>query len=78
MLAAIDAMGAACERHGIPLITAALQSSLRDPRIHSTVCGLVTPQQLDETVRMAETEIPDDLWEELDALRPSRESWIDD
>ncbi|MGN7950549.1 aldo/keto reductase [Microbacterium sp. 22215] len=78
MLAAIDAMGAACERHGVPLIVAALQSSLRDPRIHSTVCGLVTPQQLDETVRMAETVIPDALWDELDALRPSRESWIDD
>lgn len=78
MLAAIDAMGAACERHGIPLIVAALQSSLRDPRIHSTVCGLVTPAQLDQTVGMAETVIPDALWEELEALRPSKETWIDD
>lgn len=78
MLAAIDAMGAACERHGVPLITAALQSSLRDPRIHSTVCGLVTPAQLDQTVRMAETVVPDALWEELEALRPSKETWIDD
>lgn len=78
LLAAIDAMGAACERHGVPLIVAALQSSLRDPRIHSTVCGLVTPAQLDETVRMAETVVPDELWDELDALRPSRELWIDD
>lgn len=78
MLGAIDAMGAACERHGVPLIVAALQSSLRDPRIHSTVCGLVSPRQLDETVRMAETVVPDALWEELDALRPTRESWIDD
>lgn len=78
LLAAIDAMGAACERHGVPLIVAALQSSLRDPRIHSTVCGLVMPAQLDETVRMAETVVPDELWDELDALRPPRELWIDD
>ncbi len=78
VLDAIDAMGAACSRHGVPLGVAALQSSLRDERIHSTVVGLVTPAQLDETVRMAETEVPESLWAELAALRPPRETWIDD
>ena len=78
LLAAIDAMGEACERHGVPLIAAALQSSLRDPRIHSTVCGVVNPAQLEETLGFAAVEIPDSLWTELDALRPPRETWIRD
>lgn len=78
VLAAIDAMGEACARYGVPLIAAALQTSLRDPRIHSTICGLVSPAQLDETLELAAIEIPTDLWTELDALRPSRETWIGD
>lgn len=78
LLAAVDAMGAACDRHGVPLIAAALQVSVRDPRIHSTICGMVSPEQLDETVRLLDVEIPDELWHELDALRPHRSTWIDD
>jgi len=78
LLAAIDAMGEACERHGVPLIAAALQASLRDPRIHSTICGLVSPDQLEQTLELAALEIPAALWTELDALRPPRETWIGD
>jgi D-threo-aldose 1-dehydrogenase len=66
-------MEAACARHGVPLAAAALQFSLRDPRIASTVVGFSRPERVDECVAQAETPIPDDLWPELDALVPSGE-----
>jgi len=78
VLEAVDAMGAACERHGVPLIAAALQSSTRDPRIHTTVCGMVNPAQLHGTLDLLDIVVPDALWDELDALRPDRSTWIDD
>ncbi|MCS5715721.1 aldo/keto reductase [Herbiconiux sp. CPCC 205716] len=78
LLAAVDAMGSACERAGVPLIAAALQFSTRDPRIHSTICGVVSPRQVDEAVQFASIEIADELWSELDALCPPVESWLND
>ncbi|HWS49654.1 MAG TPA: aldo/keto reductase [Microbacterium sp.] len=78
LLQAVDAMGRACERHGVPLIAAALQSSTRDPRIHSTICGMVSPAQLEDTVAQLAVAIPDDLWDELDSLRPAPGTWIND
>lgn len=78
LLDAVDAMGAACARHDVPLLAAALQFSTRDPRVTSTVCGVVTPQQLDDAVSSISLEIPDALWEELESLRPGRSNWIDD
>lgn len=56
------------ERHGVPLAAVALQFSLRDPRITSTIVGMSRPERLDETVRLAELPIPEPLWEELAEL----------
>lgn len=78
VLDAIDAMGAACARHGVPLIAVALQSSTRDERIDSTICGMVTPAQVRDTLKHVNLAIPDELWEELDQLRPERSTWIND
>jgi D-threo-aldose 1-dehydrogenase len=78
VLRAIDAIGSACAAHGVPLIAAALQFSLRDRRIHSTICGIVSPAQLEQTLALAQVEIPDELWQELDELCPDRSGWIND
>ncbi|MGM7698816.1 aldo/keto reductase [Microbacterium sp. A84] len=78
VLGAIDSMGAACARYGIPLIAAALQLSTRDPRIHSTICGMVSAAQLHETLTLLDVTIPPSLWEELAQLRPDRSTWIND
>ena len=78
LLAAIDSMGEACERHGVPLIAAALQTSTRDARIHATICGMVSPAQLQNTLALLDVTIPGDLWDELESLRPDRSTWIDD
>jgi D-threo-aldose 1-dehydrogenase len=59
----------ACQRYKIPLAAVALQFSLRDPRIHSTIVGMTKPERLDETVRLAQIHIPDELWLEIDQIR---------
>ena len=70
-----DAMGAraaamqeACERFGVPLAAAALQFSLQSELIDSTVVGISSPERIEQTLRYAGTEIPGELWAELDAL----------
>src|SRR5947209_277512 len=61
-------MEEACERHGLPLAAAALQFSLRDTRISSTIVGMTRPERLTETLKLAQHPIPDELWAELDAI----------
>jgi D-threo-aldose 1-dehydrogenase len=75
-VAAVGAMQAACDRHGVPLAAAALQFSLRDPRVTSTVVGMSDPARIEETVRLADHPVPDDLWHELETLLPPREVWV--
>lgn len=55
-------------RHGVPLAAVALQFSLRDPRISSTVVGMSRPERVEETVALAQHPIPGALWEELSTL----------
>ncbi len=61
---------AICARHGVPLAAAALQFSLRDPRITATIVGMSRPERVEETVQLATWPIPDTLWEELAAVPP--------
>ena len=61
-------MEEACQRYSLPLRAAALQFSLRDARITSTIVGLTRPERLTETLEIARLPIPDELWNELDAL----------
>jgi D-threo-aldose 1-dehydrogenase len=57
-----------CERHRLPLAAAALQFSLRDVRIASTIVGMTRPERLAETLKLAQQPIPDELWAELDSI----------
>ncbi len=61
-------MEEACERYGLPLAAAALQLSLRDARITSTIVGITRPERLAETLKLAQHSIPDALWAELDSI----------
>lgn len=53
------------DKYQVPLGAVALQFSLRDPRITSTVIGMSHPQEVEQNLAFAQTEIPEDLWEEL-------------
>jgi len=61
-------MEEACERHGLPLAAAALQFSLREARITSTIVGMTRPERLTETLKLAQHPIPEELWAELDSI----------
>jgi D-threo-aldose 1-dehydrogenase len=69
--AAVRAMRAACGAAGVPLEAAALQFSLRDPRVTSTVVGVSAPERIERTAALAALPIPAGLWPELDALAPA-------
>jgi D-threo-aldose 1-dehydrogenase len=76
VLDAAHAMHEVCTRYGVPLRAAALQFSLRDPRIASTVVGVSDPARIEETVALAALEIPDAMWAELTELTPSPQHWL--
>ncbi|HEX2552155.1 MAG TPA: aldo/keto reductase [Microvirga sp.] len=61
----------ACARHGVPPGAAALQFSMRDPRIAATICGVTRPERIEETLRWAAWPIPPALWDELAAIPAS-------
>jgi D-threo-aldose 1-dehydrogenase len=68
MLAPIARVEEVCARHGIPPGAAALQFSLRDPRITSTICGVSRPERIAETLEWAKWPISDAAWKDLLAL----------
>jgi D-threo-aldose 1-dehydrogenase len=61
-------MDEVCRRYEVPLAAAALQFSLRDPRIDSTIVGMTRPDRVAQTVDLALHPIPDELWPQLDAI----------
>jgi D-threo-aldose 1-dehydrogenase len=69
-----------CRRFGVPLRAAALQFSLRDPRVTSTIVGVSHPDHLEDTLRLIQQPIPDELWPELEPFvdrqaDPERARW---
>jgi D-threo-aldose 1-dehydrogenase len=67
-LAPIRRIEAICARHNVPPGAAALQFSMRDPRVASTVCGVSRPERVRQTLEWAAFPIPDSCWAELMAL----------
>lgn len=58
----VKKMEAICAEYSMPLAAAALQFSTRDPRVSSTIMGMSEPHHVEETVRLAEWDIPEDFW----------------
>jgi D-threo-aldose 1-dehydrogenase len=54
-----------CEQYGVPLAAAALQFSLRDARISSTIVGITRPERIEQTLQLAAFPIPGELWDEV-------------
>jgi len=70
MIARTHELAAICYRYDVPLAAAALQFSLRDPRIVNTIVGMSRPERIEQTINFARQPIPDDLWAEIEALPP--------
>ena len=69
-----------CEAYDVPLPAAALQFSLRDPRIASTIVGFSKVERIGQTIELARHPIPDKMWAELDAVGydvddPEKDRW---
>lgn len=58
-------MEALCEQHGVPLAAAALQFSVRDERVASTIVGMSRPSRVEETVGLLNHDISQELWDQL-------------
>ena len=71
VLTQVRAIEDICARHQVPLGAAALQFSLRDPRITSTICGVTRPQRVDETLAWADYPTTAAFWDEMNAITPS-------
>jgi D-threo-aldose 1-dehydrogenase len=76
-LEAIGRMAELCARWGIDLPTAALQFSLRDPRVHFTVVGISKRRRLDGLLEAVGVELRQEFWDELETLVPEPENWLD-
>lgn len=59
-----------CQRHAVPLAAAALQFSLRDPRVTVTIAGMSRPERIQSAIEMASLDIPAVVWEEIESLGP--------
>jgi D-threo-aldose 1-dehydrogenase len=70
------AMQAACREYGVPLAAAALQFSVHDPRMSSTVVGISAPERIQQTLGLLDHPIPEELWNELLRLVPPRAQWL--
>lgn len=75
-----QAISVICERHGVPLAAAALQFSMRNPRIVSTIVGMTKPERIAQTLELTSMHIPDKLWQEVaelsgPALDPEAVRW---
>ena len=68
VLEPIRAVEAVCARHGVPTGAAALQFSMRDSRITSTVVGVTQPERIAQTLEWARWPIAQQAWEELTSL----------
>lgn len=64
----VRAVEAVCAEHGVATGAVALQFSMRDPRIGSTIVGVSKPERVRQTLDWAATDIPPAVWAALDAL----------
>lgn len=67
-LSPVRALEEVCARHGVPMGVAALQFSLRDPRITSTIIGVSKSGRVQQTLDWATMPTPSKLWDELSAV----------
>ena len=75
-LTAIAAIEGLCRSHDVPLAAAAMQFSQRDERISSTLVGFSRPERVDDTIRLAQWPIPDELWIEVERHVPEPAVWL--
>ncbi|MEO0746308.1 MAG: aldo/keto reductase, partial [Pseudomonadota bacterium] len=67
-LAPVRAIEAVCAEHGLAPGAVALQFSMRDPRVTSTLVGVSKPERVAQSIAWAQADIPQAAWDALAAL----------
>jgi D-threo-aldose 1-dehydrogenase len=62
-----------CRRYDVPMGAVALQFSMRDPRITSTITGVSKPNRIQQALDWANVKMPDALWSEVLSLPYNQE-----
>lgn len=75
VLGCVRGIERACADHDVPLAAAALQFSLRDPRVAATVVGVSRPERITETAEYATWPVPDALWDRLEQAAAPASRW---
>ena len=57
-----------CKKHNVELGAAALQFSLKDKRITSTICGVTSVESIEKNLTWANSKISDEFWNEISKL----------
>jgi D-threo-aldose 1-dehydrogenase len=60
----------AARRHGVDLPQAAIRFGLRHPAVVSVLAGMQTAEEASSDARLMLTDIPDQVWQELDTIEP--------
>ena len=74
VLDAVRQVEAICARHDVPPGAAALQFSMREPRVAVTVLGVSKPERVATTLEWVNWRIPEAVWDELAAVPFTREN----
>ena len=54
-----------CKMYNVEMGAAALQFSMKDKRITSTLCGVTSIQSIEKNLSWAKTSIPEEFWNEV-------------
>ena len=73
VLAPVRAVEAICAKHGVPTGAVALQFSMRNKNLASTICGVTKPEFVKQTIEWASYPIPNAVWTELESVAYSTE-----
>jgi D-threo-aldose 1-dehydrogenase len=77
LLRAAGEFGAIAEKWNVPFAAIALQWSLRDPRISSTIVGMRSIADLDATRELGAVVVPDGVWEDVQKVQLDESTWQD-
>lgn len=77
ILAAASALFDLADDFGIRLADAAMQHSLRDERIDTTVVGISKRERIPLLLAGLEVQIPDEFWQRAAQLMPDKALWVD-
>lgn len=65
VLQKVEDLAAICARHDVPIKAAAIQFPLAHPAVACAIVGMRDAGEVDENLRLGATEIPDELWVEM-------------